>query len=143
MTASDLCYCAIDFLNAELSGAFDIDLFIESDGYITASPDWLAEYLKILFNTAQCSTVVHLEIKVENGKISVSSRWRAEKELTDAELGEFERAADNAGFKYSMEYCDGSINAIIKSELDEFKALQIYALSYSEIYEAFKRAFFL
>ena len=143
MRASDLCKATLDFLNSELCGAFDVDLFIEADGYITASPEWLAEYLKILFNTVHGSTVVYLKLKIGGGKIIVSSIWQREKELTNAELGEFKRAASSAGFKHSVEYFDGSIRATIKAELDEFKALQIYALSYSEIYEAFKRAFFL
>ena len=141
--AKDLCRATLDFLDSELHGAFETSFFGESDAYITASPDWLMQYIKLLFNTVYGSSTVFIDFSIKNKYLEISTEWRSCDKAHEPNERELERAAESAGFKFDIKRDENSFTATIKAELDEFMALQVYALSYNEIYEAFKRAFFL
>lgn len=141
--ASELFRATLDFLHSELQGAFETEIFVDSDGYITASPDWLAQYIKLLFNTVYGEGVVHIGFEIKGKSVEIKATWQSRDELDGRQISELERAADRAGFAFDIKYSDGFATARIKAESSELMTLQVYALSYSEIYEAFKRAFFL
>ena len=132
----------IDFLDSNLRGAFEADVCAESDGYITASPDWLMQYVKLLFNTVYGAGVIRIDFKVKGRIFEIKADWHGD-ELNESRLRELKAAAEHAGFKFDIKYTECTYTATIKAELSELMAVQVYALSYNEIYEAFKRAFFL
>ena len=135
--AGQLAEVISSFLDANFRGAYELEIALNENGYLSISVDYLAYFMRTLLADIYGRSLLHIKLFSDFGKMQFEASYTPVR-LTEGEEAELRRIAEYAGFKVSFYRS----RVFICSQLSGSYTTSLYAISPDSLRGIFSFCFF-